>query len=154
MTNPGTILDDLITALRAISGLVTEVGGDAARIYAYHDKFPVYSDVIKAQTEQREGSIMAAYMGSAPGDTRGAWRHTYQLYIRSSRDSTDDSPYCRILELLANGIPSTQTRCLLEQSPNANVEPMEFQAYQRVPGDTDRDADHFEASVSFAELWG
>ena len=40
MIDPSEIVNNLVGMLRDIPALVTEVGGDAARIYAYHDSYP------------------------------------------------------------------------------------------------------------------
>lgn len=111
MINPGTLVDALVAKLRAIPELVTEMNGDAARIRAYHYRYPKQASLARALYELDSPAVLVAWRGVEPGRFgRGeVWQHRFSLFVRS-REILDNEPstagYYRIIELLSNGVPT------------------------------------------------
>ena len=103
-----------MTLLRDIPDLVTEIGGDPERIYAYHDQYPKKSSLALAIHQMPAPSIMAAWQGTAPGSFGGmdVWKHQVTLYLRARETSDGDPPtaYYRLFRLITKGVPDSTGR--------------------------------------------
>ena len=83
MMNPGTLLDNIVTWLRATSSIVTEMGGDAAHISAYYDEYPRGVNLTKAIYDLPTPSILVIYDGYGPGGTEmQCWSHQFRLLVK------------------------------------------------------------------------
>ena len=85
MIDPSEIVNNLVAMLRDIPDLVTEVGGDATRIYAYHDSYPKNVSLAHAIHQMPAPSIMAVWQGTQPGSFGGVdvWKHQVTLFLRA-----------------------------------------------------------------------
>ena len=61
MIDPAVLVENLVTLLRDIPALVTEMGGDPSRIYAYHDQYPKRVSLAYAIHQMPAPSILVAW---------------------------------------------------------------------------------------------
>ena len=153
MIDPAAIIDALVTLLRDIPDLVTEVGEDPERIYAYHDQYPKRSSLALAIHQMPVPSIMAAWQGTAPGSFGGndVWKHQVSLFLRAGETSDGDPPtaYYRLFRLITKGVPESTGLPLLNSTVHSSCYPMDVPSIQRA---TDAEGlDYFEVSMSFTE---
>ena len=89
MIDPSEIVTNLVAMLRDMPALVTEVGGDAARIYAYHDSYPKNISLAHAIHQMPAPSIMAVWQGTQPGSFGGVdvWKHQITLFLRAKQEA-------------------------------------------------------------------
>ena len=153
MIDPSALIDSFVALLREIPDLVTEVGGDPDRIYAYHDRYPKKSSLALAIHQMPVPSIMAAWQGTAPGTFGGndVWKHQVSLYLRARETFEGDPPtaYYRLFRLIAKGVPASAGVPMINATVHPSCYPMDLPSIQRA---TDAEGlDYFEASISFTE---
>jgi hypothetical protein len=82
MINGGTLLDNIVTWLRATSALVTEMGG-AGHITAYYDAYPRSVDLTRAIYDLPAPALLVIYDGYRPGGTpMECWSHQFRLLVK------------------------------------------------------------------------
>jgi hypothetical protein len=154
MIDPSTLIDALITLLRDIPDLVTEMGDDSERIYAYHDQYPKRSSLALAIHQMPAPSVMVAWQGSGPGSFGGSdvWKHQVTLYLRARETFEGDPPtaYYRLFRLITKGVPESTGLPLLNSTVHPSCHPMDLPSIQR---QTDAEGlDYFEVQMSFTEI--
>lgn len=83
MMNPGTLLDNIVTQLCLVSGLVTEMGGDATHISAYYDAFPKSTNLARAIYDLVEPALLVVYDGTHQGGGQmQVWAHEFRLILK------------------------------------------------------------------------
>lgn len=105
MVDTNDIIDALITQLRDIPDLVTAVGGDETRIFAYKDAYPGSVSLREAVYSQTTPSVMVAFE-ARKRDKNGEWptvRHDLLVIVRPS----SVSGYATIAALITEGTPTT-----------------------------------------------
>jgi hypothetical protein len=106
LVNSNDIIDALILLLQDIPDLVTAVGGDETRIFAYKDVFPGSISLRDAIYKQPTPSVMVAFQGrkSGGGNHRiSTIRHNLLVIVRPS--SVAD--YAEIVALILEGTPTS-----------------------------------------------
>ncbi len=152
MIDPSTLITSFITLLRDIPDLVTEMADDPARIYAYHDAYPVRVSLAQAIHQMPAPSIMAAWMGTAPGTLGGVdvWKHSVTLYLRAGESGGSPAPYYRMFRLITKGVPSSAGLEMLNAPVHPSCYPMDLPTIQR---QTDAEGvDYFEVPITFTEI--
>ncbi len=152
MINPAELVDNLVALLRDIPDLVTEMGGDSERIFAYHDQYPKRASLAHAIHQMPAPSIMAVWQGTAPGSFGGmdVWKHQVTLYLRARETFEGDPPtaYYRLYELIKKGVPLGRTPML-----NVTVHPRATRWTCRHPAaDGCRGSRHFHVPITFTEI--
>jgi hypothetical protein len=153
MIDTSELVDSLVALLRDIPELVTEMGGDADRICAYHDQYPKRASLAFAIHQMPVPSIMAAWQATVPGSFGGndVWKHQVTLYLRSRETSDGDPPtaYYRLFRLITKGVPESAGVPMLNVTVHPSCYPMDVPSIQRA---TDAEGlDYFEAQLSFVE---
>lgn len=152
MIDTSQLVNNVVATLRDIPELVVEMGGDPERISAYHDQYPKRSSLAHAIHQMPSPSVMAAWMGTAPGGFGGidAWKHQIVLYLRAGESAGDSpAPYCRLFRLLTKGVPASAETPVLNALIHPNCYPMDLPSIQR---QTDAEGlDYFEVALSFTE---
>jgi hypothetical protein len=154
MINPAELVDNLVTVLRDIPELVTEMNGDEQRIYAYHDQYPKRASLAVAIHEMPAPGIMAAWQGTQPSSFGGldVWRHQVTLYLRARETFDGDPPtaYYRLFRLITKGVPASKGVPMLNATVHPSCHPMDLPLIQR---QTDAEGlDYFVAPLSFMEM--
>ena len=112
MIDSSEIVNNLVAMLRDIPDLLPEVGGDATRIYAYHDSYPKNISLVHAIHSMPAPSIMAVWQGTQPGSFGGVdvWKHQVTLFLRAQETYEGDPPsaYYRLFRLIIKGVPTAQ----------------------------------------------
>jgi hypothetical protein len=112
MIDSSVLVDNLVAALRDIPDLVTEVGSDSTRIYAYHDHFPKKASLAHAIHAMPAPGAMAVWQGTAPGSfgASDVWKHQVTLYLRARQTDETDPPtaYYRLFRLITKGTPAVR----------------------------------------------
>jgi hypothetical protein len=151
--DPSELIHSLVALLQDIPDLVTEMGDDSERIYAYHDQYPQKSSLALAIHQMPVPAIMVAWQGTAPGNFGGSdvWKHQVSLFLRAGETSDGDQPtaYYRLFRLITKGVPESTGLPLLNSTVHASCYPMDVPSIQRA---TDAEGlDYFEVSMSFTE---
>jgi len=153
MIDTSELVDSLVALLRDIPELVAEMGGDASRIYAYHDQYPKRSSLALAIHQMPAPSIMATWQGTVPGSFGGSdvWKHQVTLYLRSRETLDGDPPtaYYKLFRLVTKGVPAAAGAPMLNVTVHPSCYPMDVPSIQR---STDAEGlDYFEVQISFVE---
>lgn len=84
MIDPQTLLGLIVTKLKTIPALVTELGNDATAIRGFIDSYPAKTSLDLEIETAEVPSIIVAYQGTSPGviNRREAWRHSYVISMR------------------------------------------------------------------------
>jgi len=154
MINPAELVDDLVAMLRDIQDLVTEVNGDSARIFAYHDQYPKRASLAHAIHQMPAPSIMAVWQGTTPGSFGGmdVWKHQVTLFLRARETFEGDPPtaYYRLFRLITKGVPALSGVEMLNATVHLSCHPMDLPSIQR---QTDAEGlDYFEVPITFTEI--
>jgi hypothetical protein len=154
MIAPSLLIDNLVALLRDIPDLVTEMGGDPERIFAYHDQYPKRASLAHALHQVPAPSVMAVWMGTSPGSFGGVdvWKHQVTVYLRAHETIDGDPPtaYYRLFRLLTKGIPSSAGVPMLNATVHPSCHPMDLPLIQR---QTDAEGlDYFEVPITFTEI--
>lgn len=152
MIDPSSLITSLVALLRDIPEVVAEMGGDAGRIYAYRDDYPVRVSLAQAIHEMPAPAIMAAWMGTAPGALSGVdvWKHSITLYVRAGEGGGAPGPYYRIFRLVTKGVPASAGVEMLNATVHPSCYPMDLPTIQR---QTDAEGvDYFEIPITFTEI--
>jgi hypothetical protein len=154
MIDTSEIVDALVATLRDIPELVSEMGGDPDRIYAYHDQYPKRSSLAYAIHQMPAPSIMAAWQGTSPGSFGGSdvWKHQVSLFLRARETFDGDPPtaYYRLFRLITKGAPGSAGVPMLNSAIHPSCYPMDIPSVQR---STDAEGlDYFEVNMSFTEI--
>jgi hypothetical protein len=151
MIDSSEIVNNLIALLRGVPELAAEVGGDSSRIYAYHDQFPSRLSLAQAIHDMPAPSIMAAWMGTAPGSLGGVdvWKHSVILYLRAG-EGGGPTAYYRLFRLITKGVPASTGVEMLNATVHPSCYPMDLPTIQR---QTDAEGvDYFEVPITFTEI--
>ena len=154
MIDTSELVDNLVALLREIRDLVTEVGGDPDRIYAYHDQYPKKSSLALAIHQMPSPSIMVAWQGTAPGSFGGSdvWKHQLSLFLRARETFDGDPPtaYYRLFRLITKGVPTSVGVPMINATVQSCCYPMDVPSIQRA---TDAEGlDYFEINMAFTEI--
>jgi hypothetical protein len=148
------LLTNLVAKLGLIPELVTEMGGDATRIFAYFDAYPKRVSLAHAIHTMPAPSIMAAWQGTTPANQGGmdVWKHHVTLYLRARQTADSDPPtaYYRLFRLIVKGVPSTDSLPMENVVVHDSCYPMDLPSIQR---STDAEGlDYFEVPLTFTEI--
>ena len=154
MIDPSEIITNLVAMLRDIPELVIEMGGDAERIYAYHDQYPKNVSLVHAIHAMPAPAIMAVWQGTHPGSFGGmdVWKHAITLFLRAQETVAGDppTPYYLLFRLLTKGVPTDTGQPMLNATVHSSCYPMDLPSIQR---QTDAEGlDYFEVPLSFTEI--
>jgi hypothetical protein len=151
MIDASEIVNNLVTMMRDVPDLVTAVGSDSSRIFAYHDSYPHNVSLAHALHQMPSPSLMVVWQGTQPGAFGGVdvWKHQIAMFLRAKEEATAGTAYYKLFRLITKGVP-TATGIALE---NATVHPscyaMDLPSIQR---QTDAEGlDYFEVTLSFTE---
>lgn len=151
MILPTVVRDALVTALRSIPGLVSQLNADAENIRAYEDVYPQNTNLAAAVHDMVPPSILVAYQTWGETEFGGGMpiRHRLSIYVRPAVDSS----YSDLTALFVNGIPAGQPLPMITATIHADLDPM------RLDGDCVRELDaegveYWILNVSFNEKWG
>lgn len=155
MIDPSQLVDDLVSYLQDIPALVTEMGGDATKIAAYHYRYPQQNSIAVAIQTMKAPGLLVAWRGTGPRahGTMETWQHRVSVYIRPLEyQSGSGASYYRIFKLIWQGFPATlgggQPMNQLRIHPNCD--PMDVPA---ILAQVDADAiDYFELPLTFTEF--
>jgi hypothetical protein len=102
MTNPSDLVDNIVAALRAIPGAVSELGSDASRIAGYEDLFPGSLTISESINNMPNPSILVVYNGTATADYKkgSVWEHKFSLILKTKNAYTD------LVAAIINGVPT------------------------------------------------
>ena len=156
MINPAELIDALVDMLRDIPELVSEMGGDEERIFAYHDRYPTKVRLEQAKNLMLHPGMMVAYEGVEPGlfNASEIWQHKLSLTIRAGEESDYESPaaYYRILRLVVKGVPTVGDGVAMNYATvHASFHP--FGSGFRMERQTDAEGiDYFGALLIFTEI--
>ena len=154
MIDPSELVNNLVTTLREIPDLATEMSGDSARIYAYHDQYPKNVSLVHAIHQMPAPSIMAVWQGTQPGSFGGVdvWKHQVTLFLRARDTSAETTPtaYYRLFRLITKGVPAGSDVPMQNVTVHPSCYPMDLPLIQR---QTDAEGlDYFEVPLSFTEM--
>ena len=151
MIDASEIVNNLVTMLRDVPDLVTAVGSDANRIFAYHDSYPKNVSLAHALHQMPSPSIMVAWQGTQPGAFGGVdvWRHQIALFLRAKEESTVGTAYYKLFRLIVKGVPAATGIALENATVHSSCYAMDLPSIQR---QTDAEGlDYFEVTLSFTE---
>jgi hypothetical protein len=154
MIDPSELVDSLVAMLQDIPDLVIEMGGDAERIYPYHDSYPKRVSLVHAIHSMPAPGLMAVWQGTQPGSFGGVdvWKHQVTLFLRAREtfDGDPPTPYYRMFRLITKGIPTAAGAEMLNAMVHPSCYPMDLPQIQR---QTDAEGlDYFEVPLSFTEI--
>ncbi len=150
MIDPSDLVNSLVALLRDIPELAAEMSGEPDRIYAYHDEFPARVSLAQAIHDMPTPSIMAAWMGTAPGSLGAVdvWKHSVTLYLRAG-EGGGATGYYRLFRLITKGVPMSTGVEMLNTTVHLSCYPMDPPTIQR---QTDAEGvDYFEVPITFTE---
>jgi hypothetical protein len=154
MIDPSELITNLIGTLRDIPDLVVEMGGDAERIYPYHDSYPKNVSLVHAIHAMPAPGLMVVWQGTQPGSFGGVdvWKHQITLFLRAKETFEGDAPtaYYRLFRLITKGVPTAGGVEMLNVTVHESCYPMDLPQIQR---QTDAEGlDYFEVPLSFTEI--
>jgi hypothetical protein len=154
MIDPSQLVTNLVAMLRDIPELISEMGGDPERIYAYHDQYPKRVSLAHAIHSMPAPAIMAVWQGTAPGSFGGmdVWKHQVALYLRAGETADGDPPtaYYRLFRLITKGVPAAAGVPMLNATVHPSCYAMDLPMIQR---QTDAEGlDYFEVPITFTEI--
>ena len=154
MIDPSELITNLIGTLRDIPDLVVEMGGDAERIYPYHDSYPKKVSLVHAIHSMPAPGLMVVWQGTQPGSFGGVdvWKHQITLFLRAKETFEGDAPtaYYRLFRLITKGVPTAGGVEMLNVTVHDSCYPMDLPQIQR---QTDAEGlDYFEVPLSFTEI--
>lgn len=126
MTNPGNLIDGIVSALRSVPDLVAEHGGDANRIAAFDGFYLAQPTVALAVFEMPIPGTLVVYQGFGPGGVANRWHHRVSLFHRQRPAAEIESAttYLAALWLLVNGVPAGQTQRLVDYEFHGDYDSM------------------------------
>ncbi len=152
MIDTSPLINNFVALLRDVPDLIVEMAGDPARMYAYHDEYPVPVSLAQATHDMPAPSIMAVWLGMAPGTLGGVevWKHSVTLYLRAGESGGSSAPYYRMFRLITKGVPATAGVEMLNATVHPSCYPMDLPTIQR---QTDAEGvDYFEMPITFTEI--
>ena len=154
MIDASEIVNNLVAMLRDIPDLLSEVGGDPERIYAYHDSYPKKISLVRAIHSMPAPCVMAVWQGTQPGSFGGmdVWKHQVTLFLRAKETFEGDPPsaYYRLFRLITKGVPTAAGIVLENATVHPSCYPMDLPSIQR---QIDAEGlDYFEVPLSFTEI--
>lgn len=152
MIDPSEIITSLVAMLSDIPDLVVEMGGDADRIYPYHDSYPKNVSLVHAIHSMPAPGLMVVWQGTQPGSFGGVdvWKHQITLFLRAKEETTVGTAYYKLFRLITKGIPNAAGVEMLNATVHTSCYPMDLPAIQR---QTDAEGlDYFEIPLSFTEI--
>lgn len=152
MIDPSGLVNNLVAMLCDIPELVAEMGGEASRIYAYHDSYPKNISLAHAIHNMPAPAIMAVWQGTQPGTFGGVdvWKHQVTLFLRAKDETTVGTAYYRLFRLITKGVPTAAGVAMINATVHPCCYPMDLPTIQR---QTDSEGlDYFEVPLSFTEI--
>jgi len=154
MIDPSELITNLIGTLRDIPDLVVEMGGDAERIYPYHDSYPKNVSLVHAIHAMPAPGLMVVWQGTQPGSFGGVdvWKHQITIFLRARETFAGDAPtaYYLLFRLITKGVPTAAGVEMLNVTVHESCYPMDLPQIQR---QTDAEGlDYFEVPLSFTEI--
>jgi hypothetical protein len=155
LVDPSEIVDNIVEKLRDITGLVTAVGGDKTKIFAYHDRYPENVSLEDAKYKLLHPGIMVAWQGTGLGSRGGfaAWRHSISIFLRATPEGAGGTPagYYSLYRLIIDGVPTGEDGQALQYATiHSSCDPMDD--VPPIQRQTDAaGVDYFEVTMSFTE---
>ena len=153
MIDPSELVDNLVATLRQVADLVTEMSGDDARIYAYHDQYPKNVSLVHAIHQMPAPAIMALARNAAGIVRRCGYMETQSHAVLRARDTSGDTTptaYYRLFRLITKGVPAGSDVPMQNVTVHPSCYPMDLPLIQR---QTDAEGlDYFEVPLSFTEM--
>ena len=139
--------------LRDVPDLVTEMDGDAERIYPYHDSYPKHVSLVHAIHRMPAPGLMVVWQGTQPGSFGGVdvWKHQVTVFLRAREtfDGDAQTAYYRLFRMITKGVPTVAGQPMLNATVHPSCYPMDLPSIQRA---TDAEGlDYFEIAISFTE---
>ena len=134
MINPGTLLDDIVTQLRLVSALVTEMAGDPDRIAPYYDNYPESTSTTRAIQDMPAPGLLVMYDGTSQGGGRmQPWAHQFKLILKLGEkvSASTGADHYSALHLLVDGIPTGGALKLLNMEINSGCDGMDVPRMER-----------------------
>lgn len=154
MVNTSTLLDALVTKLRLIPGLVTEMNL-ASNINAFHDEDAVSSDVRSAVAKLTSPGMLVFWDSTQPAGmgSRIVWAHTYRVVFHQKPGAPKGA--AKVWEYLVNGVPTgSSLRMLLTEIDPACYAmdaPSISRTFMQIDPTTNSGTEYFEARLTFRE---
>jgi hypothetical protein len=146
MIDLDSVADSIVTTLRDIPALVTLLGGDSTRIFAFKDHFPDDCNLLKAVFALTPPAVLVAFLRSGPGrPVEGEWRHFFSIVMMA------DASAAALWRTIADGrVTATGQRFRFSDITNGNCfTPMDL-SMQRILSREGRD--YFEATLILSEI--
>jgi hypothetical protein len=155
LVDAAEIVGNLVDLLRDIPDLVEAMNGDAAKIYAYEDRYPKNNSLERAKGLVPSPGIMIGFEGSGPAryGEQEVWEYRLSASFRAAVDAGDPTPsgYYRLFRLLVKGVPSSGDGTAMQyRTVHESCMPMGTPMMDRkidINGN-----DYFEVSLSFIEM--
>lgn len=149
MRNSGDLITAIVTKLKAITGVITEMGGDNSRIFAYEDEFPTSLNLQKAIYEMPDPAIMVIWNGTGPTGARyEVWAHRFSLALKAA------NKFSALCAAISNGVPTGGDGLNFRRTTiHSDCDPIGAMNFDRrflVVTETST-LDYFEASFSLME---
>ena len=101
MTDLAILAAAIVAKLQAIPGVVTELSGDAGRVFAYEDEYPTSLNLQRAIYEMPDPAVMVVWNGTGPtGQRYEVWAHRFSLMLKAANKFT------ALCAAISNGIPA------------------------------------------------
>jgi hypothetical protein len=150
MLHPTTLAEAQVAMLRLIPELVSDMGGDATKIYAYKDEYGVNTDLAAAiQQMPADRGLMVVWRGTGPRDRGGfqeVWDHRFSYVLRGVDPAT-------AFVHVVNGIPSDGSERYTRRAPHTHCLPPKTPSIERRSLLIGQESviDYFEISVVYTE---
>lgn len=148
MLSETVLIDAQVDILRLIPELVTDVGGDSSRIFAYVDTYPTEIDSTRAIHDMPNNSVMVMWRSTGLGShaRREVWKHNFAWIIRGVDPLT-------MWTHVVNGVPTGGTERLTRREVHPACYPMDTPRIDRKSLFIGMDAsiDYYEISVTYTE---
>src|SRR5262252_263697 len=107
MLDPDVVLDAVVSTLRSIPTLVSELGG-TDRITGHKYLYGPENSLMRAIFAMRSPSILVAYTDLRGGNWSGTvmWKHRLEINIRPGNANTNYQSYLHLCWLVVNGLIS------------------------------------------------
>jgi hypothetical protein len=133
MTDPSEVIAAVVTALRSVPELVTDVSG-ADGIYAYSDQYPPARSVEDAVAQMPVPSIMVALQRISITDLTWLWQFTLHVRLQSIEETGPGaSGVYQVFAHFANGIPDGKSVSLIDSEIHPNFDPIDNVSLERAP---------------------
>jgi hypothetical protein len=159
MIDPSEIVDNLVTAFQDIPELVSLLGGDPTRIYAFHDRWPEFHSMVLFIYKMKAGEVMVAWRETTWSGGMQPWKHALSVFVRPPEEQRDASAgmaslYGKIFRQLFWGTPTAGGLTVFYQTVHPDCLPMQPPSFHRntLLAAHDEPFDYFEVRLTFAEI--